>query len=511
MLSQTTKLLMSNALKNASKPAVATRTSSTVLLPRLHHRSQYQSIKYYSTSKDQSAADQKRKEDSAAKPESILNDDMLARAGFEDVDSKNEQSATKAGATEGSKGKREVEEDADTAEGGDRSTEAETGSNKRKRRRAQTSKDRQRERYANIFYLTTFAGGIVGLGYMARDWDSEKEQEDLDAKSIANGYTPGLMYERLSKRLGSLFTFFSEPAFENLLPPPAPEQYRRPLTLVLTLDDLLIHSEWDTKHGWRTGKRPGLDYFLGYLSQYYEIVLFCTNSQIYSEKAVSKLDPYHAYISYALFREGCRYKDGKIIKDLSLLNRDLGKTVLIDVDEDSASMQPENSIILKHWDGKPDDYLIRMIPFLEYLATQPVKDVRPILNSFKDKSNIVDEFSERERKLREQWSRDHRGAGLPNAGNFLAKFLGMPVPEQKMPLDIIREHGQLQYQHFQKYLQENAKKFLEEEQKLKDEFGKMTLNKLITEGAPNPEEIAKIQQQRAAEEAEKQQKEAAGA
>ena len=71
-----------------------------------------------------------------------------------------------------------------------------------------------------------------------------------------------------------------------------------------------------------------------------------------------------------------------------------------------------------------------------------------------------------------------------------------------MPLDIIREHGQLQYQHFQKYLHENAAKFLEEEQKLKEEFGKVTLNKLITEGPPNPEEIAKIQSERAAAEQE---------
>ena len=77
---------------------------------------------------------------------------------------------------------------------------------------------------------------------MSRDWDSEKEQEEMDGKNVENGYTPKLMYERLSKRLGSLFTFFSEPAFENLLPPPPPEQYRRPLTLVVTLDDFLIHS-----------------------------------------------------------------------------------------------------------------------------------------------------------------------------------------------------------------------------------------------------------------------------
>ena len=42
---------------------------------------------------------------------------------------------------------------------------------------------------------------------MSRDWDSEKEQEEMDGKNVENGYTPKLMYERLSKRLGSLFTF----------------------------------------------------------------------------------------------------------------------------------------------------------------------------------------------------------------------------------------------------------------------------------------------------------------
>jgi len=65
--------------------------------------------------------------------------------------------------------------------------------------------------------------------------------------------------------------YFNEPAYEKLLPPPAPEPYRRPYTLLLDLDDLLIHSEWTREHGWRTAKRPGLDYFIGYLSQYYEV------------------------------------------------------------------------------------------------------------------------------------------------------------------------------------------------------------------------------------------------
>lgn len=409
----------------------------------------------------------------------ILTDDLLAKAGFDDDVKQSEVS--------------ENEQDTEKSDRGER-----------RRRRIQTSKDKQREKAANWFYISSLVGAISGLGYMSRDWDNEDEQKRLEGTNIDNGYSPGLMYERLSRRLSSLFTFFSEPVFENLLPPPAPEAYRRPLTLVLTLDDLLIHSDWDTKHGWRTAKRPGLDYFLGYLSQYYEIVIFGSNSQMFSEKTVARLDPLHAFISYALFREACRYKDGKLIKDLSLLNRDLAKTVIIDINPESYSLQPENAIPLEPWNGKPDDTLIQLIPFLEFLATQNVQDVRPVLNSFSDKNKLIEEFQERENKLRAQWKsqNQHLFTNRPNAGNFLASLLGMPPSainkEPKMPLDVIREHGQLQYQHFQKYLKENADKFLEEEQKLKEEFGKVTLNKLMTEGAPNPEEIAKIQSERAA-------------
>lgn len=425
------------------------------------------------------------------KQEPILNEDMLARAGVD------------------TEGKGASEQSSDSQNGKDGKDGEDNKERSSRRRRRQTSKDIQRERYANYFYAATLFGTFAGVGYMSRAWDSKEEQERLDGKNIGSGFAPGDMYGRLTRRLSSLFTFFSEPVFENLLPPPPPEAYRRPLTLVLTLDDFLIHSSWDAKNGWRTAKRPGLDYFLGYLSQYYEIVIFGSEYQMYSEKTVTKLDPLRAYIQYALYREACRYKDGKLIKDLGLLNRDLNKTVAIDVNEDSLSLNSHNSIILKPWDGKPDDTLVRLIPFLEYLANQPIKDVRPILDSFKDKANIIDEFAIREAELRKRWREDNKDllarANKPNAGNLIASLMGIPISsvnkEPKMPLDIIREHGQLQYESLQKYLKENEAKFMEEERKMKEEYGKMTLNKLMTEGIPNPEEIAKAQAEKAREEA----------
>ena len=45
-------------------------------------------------------------------------------------------------------------------------------------------------------------------------------------------------------------------------------------TLVLDLDDTLVHSDWTRGRGWRTFKRPGADDFIRQLAQYYELVVF---------------------------------------------------------------------------------------------------------------------------------------------------------------------------------------------------------------------------------------------
>lgn len=54
------------------------------------------------------------------------------------------------------------------------------------------------------------------------------------------------------------------------------------------------------------------------------------------------------------------------MQDLSYLNRDLSKVVLLDTNAEHSALQPENAIIIKPWEGKPGDRgLIEMIPFLE--------------------------------------------------------------------------------------------------------------------------------------------------
>lgn len=120
------------------------------------------------------------------------------------------------------------------------------------------------------------------------------------------------------------------------------------------------------EHGWRTAKRPGVDYFLAYLSQFYEIVLFTSQPPYTAIPIVEKLDPHMIYILYKLFRDSTRYFNKDVIKDLSYLGRDLKKVVMLDTNPKHFSAQPENAIQMQPWTGnRADTGLVGMIPFLE--------------------------------------------------------------------------------------------------------------------------------------------------
>ena len=71
-----------------------------------------------------------------------------------------------------------------------------------------------------------------------------------------------------------------DPDTDRLLPDPFPpgHQLHRPLTLVLELEKLLVAKHWDREQGWTVAKRPWADYFLAYVSQFYEVVIFTSET-----------------------------------------------------------------------------------------------------------------------------------------------------------------------------------------------------------------------------------------
>ena len=182
-------------------------------------------------------------------------------------------------------------------------------------------------------------------------------------------------------------------------------------------------------------------------------------------------------------------------QDLSYLNRDLSKVVLIDTDSEHASLQPDNAIILPKWKGTPGDKeLVSLIPFLEYLAAVGMGDARKVITSYKDTPSIPIEFAKREAQARErfnaQYAKDHgKRRGSPGIGSFLGIKSGqgmVPVPEMEgiptvaeglekgmMLHDIVRLRGQRQYALLDKEIRENGEKWLAEmaaeEKKMQEE------------------------------------------
>ena len=173
-----------------------------------------------------------------------------------------------------------------------------------------SSIERRRNRIANYAFGGTILAVLLTTVYAGRNWDNEEqERAHPDAPS---GWGLRLFWNRARARYHNQLDYYNEPAFPKLLPNVDPA-WERPYTLVLSLEDLLIHSEWTREHGWRMAKRPGVDYFLRYLSQYYELVIFTSIPSMSGGPILQKLDPYKV-VMWPLFREATRYRKGQYIK-----------------------------------------------------------------------------------------------------------------------------------------------------------------------------------------------------
>ncbi|GAO13622.1 hypothetical protein UVI_02017310 [Ustilaginoidea virens] len=367
---------------------------------------------------------------------------------------------------------------------------------KRERPEYVSTSDRNRKWWTRFVLLAAASGGVFGVLYMGRNWDDVIETERHS--DIPNGWTPTLWWHRVRARMGESVSYYQDPAFDKLLPDPDPS-FERPYTLCLSLDDLLVHSEWTREHGWRVAKRPGMDYFVRYLSQYYELVLFTSVPFAMGEPIVRKLDPFR-FIMWPLYREATKYEDGEIVKDLSYLNRDLSKVIIIDTKAQHVRKQPENAIILDPWKGDiKDNELVGLIPFLEYIHTMQYSDVRKVLKSFQGK-HIPTEFARREASARKEFNKEleqkkktkKSGVGaLSNLLGLKSSNLSMTIPPEgeqnpteafsqgKMLQDLARERGQRNFELLEKEIRENGEKWLMEEQQAMEKAQQEAMNSMM--------------------------------
>ncbi|NXW55046.1 TIM50 translocase, partial [Eurystomus gularis] len=193
-----------------------------------------------------------------------------------------------------------------------------------------------------------------------------------------------------------------EPTSPKLLPDPLREPYYQPpYTLVIELTDVLLHPEWSLVTGWRFKKRPGIESLLQQLAPLYEIVVFTSETGMTAFPLIDSVDP-HGFISYRLFRDATRYMDGHHVKDISCLNRDPAKVVVVDCRREAFCLQPFNGLALPRWDGSSDDRaLYDLAAFLKTIALSGVDDVRTVLENYALEEDPLAAFKRRRTQLEE--------------------------------------------------------------------------------------------------------------
>ncbi|KXZ55917.1 hypothetical protein GPECTOR_2g1468 [Gonium pectorale] len=202
-------------------------------------------------------------------------------------------------------------------------------------------------------------------------------------------------YLAARKNLETRIKEFTDPATDKLLPDLPPQLRGNVITLVLDLDELLVFKEWTRQKGWSIYKRAGVQEFLLELGQYFELVVYTDEPATYTDPILNKLDPHRA-VPYRLYRTDTQYKDGRHVRDLSKLNRDLSHVLMISAKPEAWEFQPENTLKLRPWKGDAGDTgLIDLIPFLQFLAMRRVRDVRDVVKSYDGVEDIPTAFKAR--------------------------------------------------------------------------------------------------------------------
>ena len=207
--------------------------------------------------------------------------------------------------------------------------------------------------------------------------------------------------------------------FDNFLGPQK-ERDRGKKTLILDLDETLVHSSFKPVDkadiilpieiegkvcNVYVLKRPGVDEFLIRLAYLYEIVIFTASLSKYADPLVDRLDKL-SYGYAKLFREHCTFHEGTFfVKDLTRIGRPLKDMMIVDNSPASYLFQPENAVPISSWfTDKSDRDLFRLLPILEKIAF--VEDVRDVLPLFVKDNQIL--FHKANQLLRTERNSSHQ-------------------------------------------------------------------------------------------------------
>lgn len=183
------------------------------------------------------------------------------------------------------------------------------------------------------------------------------------------------------------------PYFSALMVPAALSCTRSRKSLVLDLDETLVHSQFKlTEHCdlrlevrvdefpavFYVSKRPYLDVFLRTIAQWYDVVIFTASLQKYGDPLITVLDT-DRVVKRRIFRQDCIRRNGNFVKDLTIVNPNLADVLIVDNSPAAYSIQPSNAVPIEAWyHDQNDEELLNLLPLLHAIAF--LNDVRSLLD-----------------------------------------------------------------------------------------------------------------------------------
>lgn len=183
------------------------------------------------------------------------------------------------------------------------------------------------------------------------------------------------------------------PYFSALMVPSALSCTQSRKSLVLDLDETLVHSQFKlTEHCdlrlevrvdefpavFYVSKRPYLDVFLRTVAQWYDVVIFTASLQKYGDPLITVLDT-DRVVKRRIFRQDCIKRNGNFVKDLTIVNPNLADVLIVDNSPAAYSIQPSNAVPIEAWyHDQNDEELLNLLPLLHAIAF--LNDVRSLLD-----------------------------------------------------------------------------------------------------------------------------------
>ena len=139
--------------------------------------------------------------------------------------------------------------------------------------------------------------------------------------------------------------------------------------LVLDIDETIVHT-MNLPYENYFLLRPGVITFLEEISKIYEIIIFTSSPKSYADSILNKIDTENKYFSYRLYKEHVLFENGKSVKKLNMIGRDLNKIIFVDNMKCNAKYNLKNLYLIPTWiQDIHDQELFKLKNKLKYIAT----------------------------------------------------------------------------------------------------------------------------------------------